>query len=197
MYLSTEEARAMSSDLLIDQTDEQLERLIALYSSMVDEYCNTKFEPTTAEFIADISSQIRLPKGPLLQVEGVAYQGDTMLQGMEYYVYPEKGLVTIADTAKYDEKKRSLHILYQYGYESVPAIVKKAVMDLIGLDAQSGDGGLLMAQENWDGEYSYQRNTNKTAEDIRRSVLAFLDIFKQPEYKPVIQGYGDVRARLL
>lgn len=197
MYLSAEEARAMSSDLLIDQTDEQIERLIALYSSMVDEYCNTKFEPTTAEFIADMASQIRLSKGPLLQVNSITYQGDKLKPGIDYYGYPEKGLVTIADTAKYDAKKRSLHILYQYGYETVPAIVKKVVLDLIGLDTQSGDDSWAVAQENWDGEYSYQRNTNKTAEDIRRSVLAFLDIFKQPQYKPVIQGYGDVRVRLL
>lgn len=196
MYLTIEEARLMHAEAWADKSDEQLERLLALYSGIVDEYCNTRFAPTRSEFTADIARSIRLPKGPLLHVDSITCKGDALTEGMDYDVYPEKGLVELADSAAFEKKKRALHICYQYGYQEAPAIVKKVILDLMSLDAQSGTEGLMLAQENWDNEYSYQRNTNKTAEDIRDGILALLDIFRQPQYKPIIQGYGDVRARL-
>ena len=197
MYMSVEEVRSYQIEALAAQTEEQLEQLIALYSGVVDEYCNTRFEPAAAGFAADVAKQIRLPKGPLLQVDSMAYQGSVLMADQDYYAYLEKGLVELADTAAYAQKKRALHITYQYGHETVPAIVKKAIMDLMQLDVQSGEYNVLAAQENWDGEYSYQRNTAKTAEDIRGGILSLLDIYRQPQYKPVMQGCGDVRARLL
>lgn len=197
MYITVEEVRAFQTEALAEQTDEQLKMLIALCSGIVEEYCGTKFTPTTEVFTADVASKIRLPKGPLLQVDNILYRGSLLARDEDYYVYPETGLVELADTEKLPHKKRSLHIAYQYGYWETPAIVKKVIMDLMKLDVQSSDYNALASQENWDGEYSYQRNTTKTAEDLRVDILALLDIYRQPVYQAVSRSVGDVRARLL
>lgn len=197
MYVTVEEVRAWHSDILANQSDAQITMLIALCSGIVEEYCGTMFAPTAEVFTADVSSKIRLPKGPLLKVDSVLYRGSLLAADIDYYVYPEIGLIELADTEKLLHKKRSLHIAYQYGYGETPAVVKKAVMDLMKLDIQSSDYNALASQENWDGEYSYQRNTTKTAEDLRVDILSMLDLFKQPEYKAVSRSVGDVRARLL
>lgn len=196
-YLTAEEVKAYQSEALNEKTDEQLKRLIGLYSNMVDEYCGTSFQPAKKVFAADVAGKIRLPDGPLLEVEAVLYHGGVLCENKDYYVYPEKGIVEMANPSAFGYTKRSLYISYSYGYREVPAIVRKVILDLMKLDVQSDSHNALASQENWDGEYSYQRNTAKTAEDLREDILALLDIFKQPEYQAVVTGVGDVRARLL
>ena len=167
MYLTIDEVKAFNSEELADKTDEQLRLLIELNSGIVDEYCRTKFRPTTEIFTADVADHIKLPKGPLLQVDSILYHGGPLTADRDFFAYPETGIVELANTDKYSSTKRSLYISYQYGYAEVPAIVKKVILDLMKLDVQSSGYNALESQESWDGEYSYQRNTSKTAEDLR------------------------------
>lgn len=197
MYVTLEEVKSYDLPALAAKSDGQLHWLIELYGGVIDGYCRTRFTPTDAYYHADTYSPIRLPKGPLLQVDSVTYQNTLLTEGRDYFVYPEKNVLELANGEGFQQKKRSLVIRYWYGYQEVPAIVKKVLLDLLKLDVQAGEHDMLAAQESWDGEYSYQRNTTKTAEDIRQGILSLLDSYRQPEYQAIARGVGDVRARLL
>lgn len=197
MYLNMEEIRGFNLGALVEESNQAIELLLTLYSGVVDDYCRTKFQPTRREFTSDVTSQIRLPKAPLLQVVGVSYLNQVLAEGTDYYVYPETGIVELAETIVYSKKKQSIKISYLYGYLEVPMMVKKVILDLMKLDVQSKDRDGMIIQESFADEYSYQKNSTKTTEDLRQGVLALLDGFIQPEYVSIPQTVGNVRARLV
>lgn len=195
-YINTAEARLLG----LSQELETLAPLMEFYSNLVDEYCNTRFIPTESSFSADPKERIRLPRLPLLSVAGVSYLGRPLTEGTDYFTYSEMGLVRMTAPDRYP-KRRSILIRYQFGYERIPAAVKKAVADLIKLDYGGGDTGDTardpsIVSETF-GDYSYTKNASKSSEDLRRDVLAALNPFVQPPYEPELQEIGSVRARLL
>lgn len=198
MYLSTEEANTFGITLEV----ERLEPLIEMYSNLIDEYCRTKFAPTEAELKADVVKRIYPPHLPLLSVVEMAYQGTVLAEDVDYYPYPESGVIVLDDPDNFEKRRRSIAVKYTYGYDEIPAAVKRVIADLIKLDTSTTDADGMsrdptIVSESFDGDYSYSKNSSKTVEDMRRDILSLLDQFVQPEYKAQLQATGNVRARLI
>lgn len=196
MYLSMAEAKALG----LMQEEEVLQPLIRLYSGLAEEYCNTKFLPERAVLTADGEKRIYFPHTPLLKVDQVWYKGRPLTEGEDFYVYPELQMMMLEAPESFEKRKKSIEVTYVYGYEKAPYIVKKAVADLIRLETGTELGrnsDPTIISENFDGEYSYQKNGSKTIEDMKRDILTSLDRLVQPVYKAEVQETGIVRARLL
>lgn len=198
-YVRIEEAQALGLE------GDNLQSLLALYSGLVDEYCRTKFLPEKVKLKADAEKRIYFPRTPLLSVQEVLYRGRPLVEDEDYFIYPELRLMQLAEPDNYEQQRRSITIRYTYGFETVPSLVKKVICDLIRLNhnSSSADGNGVVSSdptivaENFDGEYSYQKNSSKTVEDMQRDILSMLDVFIQPQYQEQLQETGVVRARLL
>ncbi len=197
MYLKVEDVKSYGISSIESKGDEELEKLISLYSDMVDEYCNTRFEEVEHRFKADVATKVPVMYTPLLRVQGVTYKGQPFVEDEDYFVYEEKNLIELEDTSRLTQRKKALEVFYTYGFKKVPTSVKKAIIDLIKLHIEGSTSNTLISQESFDSEYSYTKNTQKTTEQLQRDILSALDVYKQKPYVPIKDSEGDVRVRLI
>lgn len=201
MYLTAEEARAFGIDL----EEPKLQQLAELYSRMADEYCRTSFALQKTEWCTYGQRRMPVPCLPLVSVEAVIWKEQELRNGVDYFPYPEAGLVMLSPQGQISAEDEPLIIRYTYGYKQVPAAVKKVIAELIRMDAgrleigssSSTVGDPTIIEENFDGEYSYRRDGKRTAADLQKSVLSLLAPFVQKPYQPALQMAGRVKGRLI
>lgn len=191
-YLTLSELKSRGFKSLDDIEDEDLQKAIELYSGMVEEYCHTKFEPTQYQQRFDVMRKIRMAKTPLLTVLEVEYQETELIKDIDFYEDIELNMIELEDTSLYEKKRKSLTVDYLYGYDEVPAIVKKVIGDLINADVNIHTEVGNLASENWDGEYSYTKR-NESLVDVQKDILGLLDDYIEGEYTPTTSN--QVRAR--
>lgn len=197
MYISVEEFKSLNAKMGSQKDKKEIETLISLYSSVIDEYCHTKFEETVHTFTVDLASKLPVRYTPLISVEGIKYKHQPLTENEDYYIYEDRNLIELEGINRFTQRKKSLSIHYTYGFKEVPASVKKAIVDLVKLHIEGSESNPLVSQESFDSEYSYTKNTQKTAEQLQRDILSTLDEYKQNPYKPIEDSKGNVRARLL
>jgi len=176
----------------------QLLNNIKLVSAEIDEYCNTRFEPTEDSYFHDLCEKFHTRRQPLVEVTSLKLCGCGLKENRDFFVYPEDSRIEIEDlNAK--RYKKALEINYLFGYSEVPATVKQVIVDLLKLDAETKNSPLQgMQSENWNGEYSYARQSSKdfTPAELRKNILSRLDIFKIEPFTEV-KNTRVARARLI
>lgn len=197
MYLKVDELKKYQIKAFEDKKPEELEALISLYSSMIDEYCNTCFKEAQHHFSVDVASKIPVMRTPLLRVQNVLYKQQPFVENEDYYVYEDRNLIELEDTSRLKQRKKAITIHYTYGFEQVPASVKKAIIELMKLHIEGSSANALISQESFDSEYSYTKNTQKTTEQLQQDILSSLDLYKQKKYVPIEDNDGEIRARLI
>ena len=193
MYLTVEEVKNSRVAALEGLPDEFIEQRLKMLSGVIDEYCNTRFEPTEVEWTTDLKSRVRTLKKPLLYVDEVKIHEELQEENTDYYVYPEKNLIEFEDIAKHRKKKKALHLKYTYGYEEVPAIVKEVLLELLKESVVGADTTSRVKSEQWD-DYSYTLSDNT---ETTQSILSMLDKFVEDDAEYTEAGSGKVRAMLL
>lgn len=193
MYLTVEEVKESGINALKDLSDEFLEKRIEALSGVVDEYCNTRFEPTEIEWTTDLRVRVKTLKKPLLSVEELKILDEVLVENEDYYVYPEKNLIEFEDILDYQRKKKILYVKYIYGYEEVPAIVKEVLLELLKDSVVSSDTTSRMKSETWE-DYSY---TLSDTSETRASILSMLDRFIEDSTEYVESSSNKIRAMLL
>lgn len=197
MYLTIEELKTYNIVAFEGKTNGDLEVLIALYSGMVEEYCNTKFKETEHHFKVDVASKVPVMCTPLLKVKEVTYKQIPLQEDEQYYVYEDRNFIELQDTNTFTQRKKALGIYYTYGFKEVPTSVKKVIIDLMKLHVEGSNSNSMISQESFDSEYSYTKNTQKTTEQLQQDILLSLNRYKQQPYKPIEDSEGNVRARLI
>lgn len=175
-------------------------RLIEL-SQVVDEYCNTRFVPTSDNFFVDLIEKVRVRRTPLLEVSGLSVKGITLVENEEFFVYRDQNRIEI----NYEPPptvffKKAVHIDYVFGFLEIPQTVRDVIIEILALETvhNSSNGHSTLRSESWDGEYNYQRHSGKdnTLAELRKDILKRLDPFVQPRYVEPRRD-GNVRARVL
>ena len=154
MYLTVEEVKESRITVLEGLPDEFIAKRIEDLSSLIDEYCNTRFIPTTAEWKMDLKRRVKMFRKPLLSVEELKVQEDLLLEDEDYYVYPEKNLIEFEDISEFKRRKKALYIKYIYGYKEVPAIVKEVLLELFRDSVVGATTTSKVKSEQWE-DYSY------------------------------------------
>ena len=193
MYLTVEEVKQSGVNALEDLEDDIIEGRIKTLSRVIDEYCNTKFEPTEVEWTTDLRVKVKTLKKPLLLVEELKILEDPLEENEDYYVYPEKNLIEFEDIFEHKRRKKALYIKYIYGYEEVPAIVEEALLELLKDSVVSSDTTSRMKSETWE-DYSY---TLSDTSETRASILSMLDRFIEDDTEYIESSSNKVRAMLL
>lgn len=191
-YLTVEDIRQSRVESFKDLPDYFIQKRLNELSRVIDEHCNTKFEPTQIFWRTDIRSKVRTLKKPLLTVDEVRVSGETLIEDEDYYVYPERNTIEIEDTTKYPKKKKALDLKYTFGHEKVPALVKEALMELFkdSVSTLNQNTGRIKS-EQWE-DYSY---TLSDSSDVVRGILGRLNEFKEDDEPP--ERSNKVRAMLL
>jgi|GEM_PF-6177596 len=193
MYLTVEEVKESGISALKDLDDEFIEKRIEVLSGVIDEYCNTRFEPTEIEWTTDLRIRVKTLKKPLLSVEELKILDDPLEENEDYYVYPEKNLIEFEDILDYKRRKKVLYIKYFYGHEEVPAIVKEVLLELLKDSVVSSDTTSRMKSETWE-DYSY---TLSDTSETRASILSMLDKFIEDSTEYIESSSNKIRATLL
>lgn len=193
MYLTVQEVKKSGIKVLEDLDDDFLEMRIESLSRLVDEYCNTRFEPTEVEWVTDLKIRVKTLKKPLLVIEELKILDDLLVENEDYYVYPEKSLIEFEDILEYKKRKKALYIKYVYGYEEVPAIVKEVLLELLKDSVVSADTTSRMKSEQWE-DYSYTVADGKEARD---DILSMLDRFIEDDGDYLEVTSNKIRAMLL
>lgn len=185
-------------DCLKNASKTQLLSHIKLLSDEIDEYCNTRFEPSEDSYFRDFKERFNTRKQPLLEVQKLALNHCRLKENRHFFVYQENSSVEVLETPK-KQYKKALEVKYLFGYKEVPSIVKQVIVELIKLDYESKKFSLSGLQsENWDGEYSYATQSSKdfTPTELRKNILSRLDIFKVPPFMETKET-RTVKVRLL
>ena len=182
MYVTVEEykRRYLNTGL----SDEDIDLGIDSVSTMVEEYCNTKFVPTADKYSLDFESKFYTRKAPLISVSNLTIHKIILDENKEFYAYPENRIVELDEDLKPPNKtKKVLSIQYTYGHEIVPTAVKEVILDLINLNDLIAKGEISSTayqSESWDGEYTYTKASGEesTATAIRKQILSRLEPYK-------------------
>ncbi len=199
-YVTVEEVRGRNVEVLNNMSAEELAMQIESISAEVEEYCNTKFRPTTDNYKLDLCDSFYLRHRPVLEVTSLKLNKIPLIEDEEFFTYPDVAKVVVTIN-KNDVKtfRKALEIEYKYGYEKVPATVKQVIIDLIKLDETAKNYQAVGLQsENWAGDYSYTANTSKdfTPTNLRKDILSRLDDFVEEEYTEP-KTNRTVKARIL
>ncbi len=187
MYLTVKEVRAFSKNGFGELTDNKLLMLIKRYSGIIDDYCNTKFVPTTHNFVCDYHKTIKVMKTPLLHVETLTYLEHPLAENKDFFVYSEQNLIEMGLKIN-ASRKRAIKVDYTYGFDEAPETVKFVLGQLIVLYYSNNEElNTTLQSENFDGEYSYQKG-NKSFEDMFKEILSLLDKYVQKPYKPIVEN---------
>lgn len=187
MYVTLEEIKALDIKNLANLNDDILISEIGLVSKEIDEYCNTRFEPANDKYTLDYKKVFYTRKQPFINIESLILQGEiqqSLIEDTDFFVYTEKSRIEMADL-EIKKIKKALCIEYMYGYVETPSTVKKVLIDIIKLDADTKDtkltGGIVT--ETWE-DYSYSLYSSKdfTPIELRKNILSRLDMFKVLPY---------------
>lgn len=194
-YITIEEIKKLQIKSLEELDDEALQVRIDRLSGLVEEYCNTKFEPTDHKQKFDVASKLRVAKTPLIEVGKFVYAGTEQVEDLDYYVYTDLNVIEIEDTCQFERKKNSIQVEYKYGYEKVPATVKEVIIELLKLEVEQKDQSNTVKSETFDKEYSYTKQSGTDNVKTKEGILALLDRYVEEEYVPI--SNKRVRARVI
>lgn len=199
MYITAYEIQNSGIESLINLDCGTIENKVDLISKEIDEYCNTRFEPTKDIYILDLKKKFFTPKQPLIHVKNLYYCGEELIENIDFFVYPEKSRIEL-NNFEFNAVKKVITVEYLYGYVDVPSTVKQVIIDLLNLDENSKNSNSIfsMQSESFDGEYTYSRYNTKdfTPAELRKNILNRLNVFK---VEPYIETESNrfVKARLL
>jgi hypothetical protein len=185
-YITIDEVKERNIDVLKDMSDNEMVKQIELISQEIDEYCNTRFQPTEDMYKLDLCDKFYTRHKPLLEVNSLKLITKELVPDEEYFAYTEISKIVLdANIEGILKFRKALEVNYSYGYNVVPATVKQVLIDLIKLDEYTKNYQSTGVQsENWDGEYSYTANTSKdfTPTNLRKDILSRLKDFVVDEY---------------
>lgn len=193
MYLTVEEVNESRITALEGLPDEFIAKRIEDLSRLIDEYCNTRFLPTTVEWKTDLKRRIKTFRKPLLTVDELKILEDQLEEDEDYYVYPEKNLIEFEDISQYQRKKKALYIKYTFGYEETPAAVKEVLLELFRDSVVHSGTTSKVKSEQWE-DYSY---TLADSTETALSALSMLDRFIEDDTLYVEESTNKIRAMLL
>jgi hypothetical protein len=120
--------------------DTEIDALIPKVSALVKEYCRRKFidfvdEARTDQFNGGTATFI-LPETPVIQIQSVGYStdyGQTYTDLVEYtdWVLDQGMYIVAINPNGFEPRLKGYRVTYTAGYETVPADLKLAVMDLV------------------------------------------------------------------
>lgn len=195
MYMITlEESKSIKGAEKL--TDSILTALIEEKESIIEEHCKTSFKPLQWTQKNDPTLRVILRKKPVIKIDTMTVKGVPLKEDTDFYSYPEKSLVEIPDLFKNfrDIPRRAIVTEYTYGFEKVPATVKKVLKDLVKLELEEENTSLSMSSEDFDSEYSYQKR-DKTPAVLEAEILSRLGPYIQSE--DIEESDGNVRALLV
>ncbi len=192
MYLTVKDIKNSRVASLTELPDSFIEKRLIDLSKVIDEYCNTTFKPTQAEWKTDLRLKVRTLKKPLISVEEVKVLDEALVEDEDYYVYPEKNLIEFEDISRYKKRKKALNFKYTYGYVEVPAIVKEVLLELFKDSLESANTVGKIKSEQWE-DYSY---TLSDSTETTQNILSRLDRFIEDE-EEIVEGKNKIRAMLL
>lgn len=192
MYLTVEDIENSRVAAFEGLHDDFIENRLKALSGVIDEYCNTKFVPTKTEWNTDLKRKVKTLKKPLLFVDKLKVLGNELEEDFDYYVYPERNLIEFEDISDYKRRKKALYLIYTYGYEEVPAIVKEVLLELFKDSLSNANITNKVKSEQWE-DYSY---TLSDSTETIQSILSILDKYIEDE-EEITEGRNKVRAMLL
>ena len=193
MYLTVEEVKESRITALEGLPDEFIAKRIEALSRLIDEYCNTRFLPTTVEWKTDLKRRIKTFRKPLLTVDELKILEDQLEEDEDYYVYPEKNLIEFEDISQYQRRKKALYIKYTFGYEETPVAVKEVLLELFRDSVVHSGTTSKVKSEQWE-DYSY---TLADSTETALSALSMLDRFIEDDTLYVEESTNKIRAMLL
>lgn len=193
MYLTVEEVNESRITALEGLPDEFIAKRIEDLSRLIDEYCNTRFLPTTVEWKTDLKRRIKTFRKPLLTVDELKILEDQLEEDEDYYVYPEKNLIEFEDISQYQRRKKALYIKYTFGYEETPVAVKEVLLELFRDSVVHSGTTSKVKSEQWE-DYSY---TLADSTETALSALSMLDRFIEDDTLYVEESTNKIRAMLL
>lgn len=193
MYLTVEEVNESRITALEGLPDEFIAKRIEDLSRLIDEYCNTRFLPTTVEWKTDLKRRIKTFRKPLLAVDELKILEDQLEEDEDYYVYPEKNLIEFEDISQYQRRKKALYIKYTFGYEETPVAVKEVLLELFRDSVVHSGTTSKVKSEQWE-DYSY---TLADSTETALSALSMLDRFIEDDTLYVEESTNKIRAMLL
>lgn len=191
-YVTVEDIRESRVAGLEELPSYFIQKRLNELSRVIDEYCDTRFEPTQAEWRTDLKSKVKVLNTPLISVEEVSVLNDTLIEDEHYYVYPERDTIEIEGIMNYPKRKKALSLRYTYGYAEVPALVKEVLMELFkdSISMLKQSSGRIKS-ESWE-DYTY---TLADSTEVVQGMLGRLSRFKK-QYEPE-RASDKVRAMLL
>lgn len=185
VYLTVDEVKAFKGKAVAELEDDAITQYIELYQEVIEEYCNTKFEPTAYTQRFELMSLVRVSKTPLIRVNTCKIRDVELVEDKEYFADIEGNSICVEYKAECSSLgKKMLSVEYMYGYEKCPATVKEVLLDLIQAALSNNNKeDASIESETFDQEYSYK---NKDISKMKSSILARLDGYVQEEYIPTV-----------
>lgn len=154
--------------------DQKIESIIKEYQTLLEEYCNTKFEPTKDSYKTRLTKDLFTKNKPLLQIIKLNIKDRVLKEDEDYILNKQKNHIEIKskvfdkliDNLTSDELEDNIvQIEYLYGYLNMPIRIKQAIKNLIAFDYDKNNS---IKSESWDEDrYSYvKENNKKQREDI-------------------------------
>lgn len=191
-----EKVKAAKIKPLTTLTDAELEPILTACTAEVEEYCNTKFTPTTATCRRDYSAQITPPKQPLISVQSIIVNTTSLAQDTDFYADIEQGFIQIWKS--FDSVNRNgVNINYTYGYAEMPATVESVIMDLMKFTVESRQTDGNKESEDFAGEYTYTSKKAMERAKERDSILKRLEKYIEPEVVQSTRTDNKVKAMIL
>jgi hypothetical protein len=196
IYVSYDEVKNRNIKTLESLSQEHIEGRLSAISKMVDEYCNTKFEPTVDTFKSDLREKIIVRKRPLLDTVSILVNDEEINKDEDFFVDVDLNIIEIDEIINYERKRKNVQIEYEYGYKEAPETVKDVIVELLVLEESEKNAAGNMKSQSWE-DYSYtmeDSDKRKTKKDILDR-LAMYKIDK--EVLTISTNNNKIRAMLL
>lgn len=176
--------------------DTLVSRYLAASTAAIEQYCNRTFgtQDVTDEFWPDREnhayqvtpgiSEITVSQWPIIAVETVTENGDTLVDGTDYRVDYRAGKVIRLNEQPYPTLWRAWPILIKYtgGYATIPADVQDACIRLVKARYLAKDRDPFLRSESIPGvrDASWWVATGSDAGNLPPDVQDILDNYRQP-----------------
>ena len=170
--------------LTVSTYDTLIDSLIEKASGLIESQAQRLFGENSYEeiYCGNDSRSISLDHYPVIDVDYLSYDIDTenritndLVTPRDYFVRCEDGLLELADDFFYKSEYRTIYVKYSAGYETIPADIKLACLNLISkkfMDITDKRAG-IQSKSSMNYQITYSQN------DLSDSDVKIVDKYRK------------------
>ena len=129
-----------ASATLVMSESALVQQLLSLAQDLVEEYTWTKWGDNTRTATEKLQTYAYDDEGghdvyvrnvPLVAVSSITYKGTALVEGTDYWVFPDEDRISFKEGVISDSNPQDLVITYTWGNASVPGAIKQATVQIV------------------------------------------------------------------